>query len=242
MMKYQIDTIPVWEALEFQGNCLLCTLLAKTEAGEIGRVLGSSVMEPDVRVRTNELGICANHQRMMFQSGNRLAHALLMDTHSEQVLVKLRKLQAQANRSRDAGATALADKLRALSGCCIVCETIQTHMERYVYTLLHLWKTDPKFRRQFENPKGVCILHAADLIEASQKHLGAPQRKEFTAMCLDLLHNNLTEDEKDLKWFTQKFDYQNQDKSWGNSKNAIERTVNRLRGYCLGDVPYEKPK
>jgi len=241
-MKYQIDTIPVWEALDYQGGCMLCTLWTKTEAGEIERVLGSSVMEPGVRVRTNELGICAAHQRMMFQSGSRLAHALLMDTHSGLVLEKLEKLKTQAERGRDVNGSQLAGKLNALSSQCIVCQTIQTHMERYIYTLLYLWKTDPKFKRQFEASNGVCIPHAAALIDASQKHLNAQQRKAFTKLCLNLLYDHLREDEEDLKWFTQKFDYKNQSKPWGNSKNAIERTVNRLRGYCLGDVPYEKVK
>ncbi|MBN1777466.1 MAG: hypothetical protein JW811_05025 [Clostridiales bacterium] len=241
-MQYQIDTIPVWEALEYQGSCLLCTLHAKTEAGEIERALGSSVMEPGIRVRTNVLGICAAHQRMMFQNGNRLGHALLMDTHAEEVLKKLEKLKARSWHGRDADGKQLAGKLRALSSRCIVCETINTHMKRYVHTLLYLWKTDPKFKKQFCGSNGVCIPHAADLIEASQKHLNARQRVEFTELCLDLLYNHLAEDEKDLNWFTQKFDYKNKSKSWENSKNAIERTVNRLRGYCLGNVPYEKPK
>ena len=168
-MKYQIDTIPVWEALEYQGDCLLCTLYSKTEAGEIERTLGSSVMEPGVRVRTNELGICTKHQHMMFQNGNRLGHALLMDTHAQEVLKKLENMKTQTSRVREAYYKQLVDKLRALSSPCIVCDTIQSHMNRYVYTLLYLWKSDPKFKRQFEACKGICIPHAADLIQASQK-------------------------------------------------------------------------
>jgi len=250
-MKYQIDTIPVWEALEFQGPCMLCTLRAKTEAGEIDRVLGASVMEPDVRVKTNETGICCKHQQMMFATQNRLAHALLMDTHAMEVQKKLQKIKTQAERLRESGGkpltgrtqdTEIADKLRALTARCIVCETIATHMERYLYTLVYLWKTDPKFKQRLAQSHGLCVPHSADLIEASAKHLRAKERKEFILCCLRLVDEPLAEDEKDLLWFTQKFDYRNQDKPWGNSKSATERTVNRLRGYCLGDVPYEKPK
>ena len=250
-MRYQIDTIPVWEALEFQGDCMLCTLRAKTESGEIERALGASVMEPDVRVRTNERGICQTHQQMMLETRNRLGHALLIDTRATEVLQKLSKFKAKFQKSRKNGSSpfssrtaepAIAAALRELTAHCVVCETIQAHMERYLYTMLYLWKTEPKFQKQFAGSKGVCIPHAADLIEASAKHLNAKQRAEFTETCLIMLTERLAEDEKDLLWFTQKFDYKNQNKSWGNSKNAIERTVNRLRGYCLGDVPYEKPK
>jgi hypothetical protein len=244
-MKYQIDTIPVWEALEYKGPCLLCSLRAKTEDEEVQRALGSGVMEPDVRVRSNAVGICRAHQQMMFGTRNRLAHALLMDTHAEEVLKKLGKIKVQAGRIRESNGKpvkALADTLRDLSAHCVICENIQTHMQRYVYTLIHLWKTDTKFKRQFEQSNGICLPHAADLIEASAKHVGARERKEFIGVCLNLLCDSLVEDEKDLKWFTQKFDYRNQDKPWGNSKSAIERTTNRLRGYCLGESPYNKPK
>ena len=51
---------------------------------------------------------------------------------------------------------------------------------------------------------------------------------------LSLVKANLTQDEKDLEWFTLKFDYRNQQKPWGNSRDALERTVNRLRGLCVG--------
>ena len=36
--------------------------------------------------------------------------------------------------------------------------------------------------------------------------------------------------EKDLEWFTLKFDYRNRDKPWGNSQDAVERSVNKMRG------------
>ncbi len=250
-MKYQIDTIPVWETLEYQGPCMLCTLQAKTEAGEIERVLGASVMEPDVRVRTNESGICNKHQQMMFATQNRLGHALLMDTHAMEVVGKLNKIKDQARRMKDSGREpfaarstrdSAADKLRELTSHCVVCENLASHMQRYLYTAVYLWKNDPKFKLQFTQSKGLCIPHAADLLDAAESQLNAKDRKEFTELCLSLVTDHLAEDEKDLLWFTQKFDYRNQDKPWGNSKNATERTVNRLRGYCVGDAPYEKPK
>ena len=195
-MKYQIDTIPVWEALELRGPCPLCALHAKTEAGEIKRVLGASVMEPDVRVRTNETGICREHQRMMFAGQNRLGHALLMDTHAAEVLGKITKLQAQAETLRESGGKlferrapgqAIAVSLRTLAKDCVVCEAIDTHMARYLYTFVYLWKNDVKFQTMFRESGGVCLPHAADLIEAADDVLNAQQRKEFTGVCLRLL-------------------------------------------------------
>ena len=53
------------------------------------------------------------------------------------------------------------------------------------------------------------------------------------------LQHNLQRLEKELNWYTQKFDYRNQDAPWGDSKDALERTVNKLRGWCLGPEPME---
>ena len=53
-MRYHIDTIPVWDAMKLDGECLLCALERKTELGEAERYLGASVMEPDVRVKVND--------------------------------------------------------------------------------------------------------------------------------------------------------------------------------------------
>ena len=108
-------------------------------------------------------------------------------------------------------------------------------MERYLYTFLHLWTTDEGFRKKWEASRGVCLPHAADLLSRAQKHLGAASRQEFAQGLLSLVRANLAQDEKDLEWFTLKFDYRNQQKPWGNSRNALERTVNRLRGQCVGE-------
>ena len=48
-----------------------------------------------------------------------------------------------------------------------------------------------------------------------------------------LEQKNLERTEHDLEWFTLKFDYRNQDKPWGNSKDAVERTINKLKGRAI---------
>ncbi|NLE68688.1 MAG: hypothetical protein GX611_00720, partial [Clostridiales bacterium] len=54
-----------------------------------------------------------------------------------------------------------------------------------------------------------------------------------------LLNENLKRLEEELEWFTLKFDYRNADKPWGNSRDALERTVNKLRGWTLGPEPMQ---
>ena len=80
-MRYHIDTIPVWDAMKLDGECLLCALERKTELGEAERYLGASVMEPDTRVQVNEKGFCQHHHAMLFGMSNRLGHALMLESH-----------------------------------------------------------------------------------------------------------------------------------------------------------------
>lgn len=246
-MQYHLDTIPVWEAVELDSCCPLCALYQKCEETEIDRSLGGSVMEPDARIRVNETGICDKHHQQLFMMQNRLGHALLADSHSKELLKKLDgmdKLLPDGKRHglfgpKGEGLEGLTEAFEKLCSTCVICEDIDSHMQRYLYTFLHLWKTDTAFRKKWEGSKGVCLPHAAELLRHAQKHLNAAQQLQFAQSLLALVKENLSQDEKDLEWFTLKFDYRNHDKPWGNSRNALERTINRLRGACIAP---EKPK
>lgn len=245
-MQYHLDTIPVWEAMESKSQCPLCALYHKTERMEIERSLGGSVMEPDTRIRVNERGICEKHHQQLFFMQNRLGHALLTDSHTKEWLKKLDKLTPPVSgggggmrsffgASQDSPTAKLVSELKKLAETCVICENAQQHMNRYFYTFLHLWKTDTKFQDVWNGSTGVCLPHAAELLEHAEQQLSAAQQKELAASVLSHLRASLAQDEKDLEWFTLKFDYRNQDKPWGNSKNALERTINRLRGWCVGE-------
>ena len=82
----QIYTIPVNEAFEKSAadkscGCPFCTLFNKLEDNELELILGASMMEPDVRIRTNKEGFCRTHYDMMFARNNRLGMALTLESH-----------------------------------------------------------------------------------------------------------------------------------------------------------------
>lgn len=90
---------------------------------------------------------------------NRLGHALLTDSHSKELLKKLDKLEKQADGlpkrglfSKRTEEDELVSALRALSSGCVICEGIDSHMKRYLYTFIHLWKTDAAFVKKWEAP------------------------------------------------------------------------------------------
>ncbi len=250
-MQYHLDTIPVWEAMELSGECPLCALERKVELEEVERTLGASVMEPAERIKVNRHGICREHHVMLYAQQNRLAHALLLDSHGKERLNELLALQASAAKGvkprrglfgNRKPAHTLGAQLQALSQGCVVCDRIHEHMSRYRHTFLHLWRTDVKFHDAWLHSHGVCLKHLAGLTQSAERRLPPAQQTQLASEGLAHLTQQLANDAKDLDWFTRKFDYRNQDEPWCESKTALERMVNRLRGWCLGSEPWAKRK
>ena len=66
MIVEQIYTIPVNEAFDAAAEkpelgCPFCALYRKLQNDELDIILGASMMEPDVRIQTNEKGFCKEH-------------------------------------------------------------------------------------------------------------------------------------------------------------------------------------
>ncbi len=238
-MQYHLDTIPLWEVMERRAQCPFCALYHKNERSEIERALGGSVMEPASRIQVNERGICAEHHEQLLAQNNRLGHALLTASHCKELLKKLNRLPNGAKgvglsslwgNGGALGQDKLPEQLRAFSEGCVICDTLAGHMDRYYYTFLHLWENDGKFKALWEASPGACMPHASDLLDSAGKHLPASRQRELSASVLALLKKTLAREEKDLEYFTRQFDYRNHKKPWGTSKNALERTLRRLRG------------
>ena len=82
-MKEQIETIPVNDAFDSGDECPFCWLRRQAEQRAIRYVLGpgASYMEPDVREVTDEKGFCPEHMQKMYDYGNALGNALIMQTY-----------------------------------------------------------------------------------------------------------------------------------------------------------------
>ncbi len=257
-MRYHIDTIPVWDAIKHDGECLMCALERKTELGEAERYLGASVMEPDIRVQVNQKGFCRRHHSMLYGMSNRLGHALMLESHMietrERTAKIFRKLSEAGDALQNAGIAGKfgskgknaeaavreqAAALNELTGTCLMCDTIDENMMRYMHTFFHLYKNDTDFRTRFAKGKGVCLPHTARLLEAAPSELGAKELGEFVTMISRLQTENLDRIQEDISWFIKKFDYRFEKEDWKNSKDAVERTVNKVRGWAVGKEPCE---
>jgi len=258
-MRYHIDTIPVWDSIKLDGECFLCALRRKTELGEVDHYLGASVMEPDTRIQVNKKGFCCNHQRMLYSMDNRLGHALMLESHVDETRERLEKACKRIRSAAKGASTGsfmdrltgkapspekvMEDAVRGLAAMtesCIVCDSIADNMGRYLHTFFHLYQNDTEFRKKFENCKGMCLPHAAELLTIAPKELPASAMSAFAETVCRLEMENFDRMQEDISWFCRKFDYRYYDEPWKNSRDAVERTVNKLRGWCVGTEPNPK--
>ena len=243
-MKQHIDTAPVWESYRQDCECPLCALYAKVEAQNVDYFLGESVMEPSQRVEVNKKGFCADHFKLMYTAGNRLGLALMTHTYMKQTIAALKDNAERVRQAADAEAGKslfkrlggqkgaelgeAAREIEQIENTCLLCGRIQENMDRYMYTLLYMYKHEAEFPGLFAGSKGMCLRHYAQALEMAPKHLSGEALKKFVDTLTDLELQNLERIEGELEWFTNKFDYRNQDKPWGNSRDAVKRSINKL--------------
>ena len=65
-MADQLYTIPVNDAFDADCECPLCLLARDLEKNAIEFTMGPSYMEDDNREKTDKLGFCPKHIRMMY--------------------------------------------------------------------------------------------------------------------------------------------------------------------------------
>ena len=60
--------------------------------------------------------------------------------------------------------------------------------------------------------------------------LNEKERKEFYDVVLPMMKENISRVYEDIAWFIEKYDYKNKDADWKDSKDAIQRGMQKLRG------------
>ncbi len=222
-------TIPVNEAFDDsrehpEYGCPICSLYRKLEEDELSLILGASMMEPDIRVKTNALGFCTGHYRAMLTRKNRLGLALMLESHLDTQRAELFPEGLAALRGRDRA----YGRMRELEGSCYVCSRIEGHLSRMIETVVGLWVEDYLFRDKFAAQPHFCLPHYRRMTEYASKKLGRRERGEFLGVaerielaCYDRLR-------EDVKAFCRSFDYRFEGETTPEQKNAASRIVNFL--------------
>lgn len=249
-MKETIYTIPVNEAFDKDCECPICELRKRFEKERVDYYMGPALMEPEVRIETNKTGFCRRHFGMMYETKTaRLGLGLVIDTYLKEQTAKLVKMSGPAAASlpddirpkkslfnnpskKDAGksAEAICSYLADHESECCICKVLDYTMERYYEVFFDLYKGEKEFRDKVLAGKGFCLPDFRILLEKSAKYLGASDRSEFVTKITEIELASLDRIEKEVDWFTKKFDYRNTDAPWGNSKDAPVRSIKKITG------------
>ena len=125
---------------------------------------------------------------------------------------------------------------------CYICNRFADTYERYMDTFFFMYKKDDDFRNRIKNSKGFCLHHFGDLCEASETRLNDKEKKEFYAAMFELMEKNMARLQEDVDWLVEKFDYRNKDADWKNSKDAVQRGMQKLKGGYPADPVYKMNK
>ena len=92
-MKEVLYTIPVNEGFEAEDECPFCFMERAEEQRAIRYALGPSAtyMEPTVRAATGRVGFCRHHLKAMYDYGNNLGAAIILQTHFISLMEEVKK-------------------------------------------------------------------------------------------------------------------------------------------------------
>lgn len=253
-MKEQLYTIPLNDAINANDECPFCFIERNVEQDLLDFVLGSgsSYMESDVREATNQAGFCRYHFKKMFDYGNTLGNGWILKTH----FLHMNKQMHDQFRSFTPQKTPLMGKLKKNAAqrssigiwakeqekSCYICKRFEDTYDRYLDTFFVMYKKDGEFRSKVKNGKGFCLPHFGDLCDAAETRLNDKEKAEFYPMLFTLMEENMKRLSDDVAWLVEKFDYRNQAADWKNSKDAVQRGMQKLAGGYPADDPYKMNK
>lgn len=222
-MREDICSIPISEVFEPKDGCPVCRMNRILEEHLVDYITGAAMMEPDVRMETNEEGFCPHHYKQMLTRKNRLSVALTLETH-------LKSIQEMVTYGGKVPSKEQYARLNKAATSCFVCRKMQWAQERMMKTIFILWQKEPDFRQLYRDQPGFCLEHAEQLIRLGKKEVGRKLYPQFVSATEHVFRKGLDTIQKDVSGYCKMYDYRNAGGDWGNTKNAIERALNLLIG------------
>lgn len=248
-MKQTIEIIPVMDAFQSGDECPFCHLERMAEQRTIRFVIGpgASYMEPDVRGATDRAGFCGEHYKKLYDFGNALGNALMLQTYYAGLLEEweetvktyaMPEKRALFGKRKAEKVNAFLDWAKKRQGSCYICQRLEANMNRYYETFFALTKK-AEFRGLVNEGKGFCMRHFLELMERAEENLPNSQREWFYPTVLNQMKENLARVKGDIDWFVGMFDYRQAGADWKNSRDAVSRGMQKLKGLYPADKPYK---
>lgn len=253
-MKETLYTIPLNDAVNANDECPFCFIEREVEQDLLDFALGSgsSYMESDVREATDKAGFCRAHFKKMFDYGNTLGNGWILKTHYKRMNAEMKEQFQKFTPSKSTlkgmfkknteRVNPIGVWVEEKEKSCYICNRFADTYDRYMDTFFYMYKKDEDFRKRITSGKGFCLHHFGDLCEYSENRLSDKEKKEFYPAMFELMERNMERLSEDVSWLVEKFDYRNKDADWKNSKDAIQRGMQKLKGGYPADPPYKMSK
>ncbi len=240
-MAEQLHTIPIADAMENAGECPFCYIERRVENHSMDFVLGhgASYMEADIRDMTDQQGFCRAHFKKMFDYGNSLGNAWILKTlmlrHMNEMTKEFKAFSPSSSGKKGlfgkAGSpNSIADWIDKRESTCFICTGVEKTFQAYMKTFFTMYRDNEDFRKQVARTNGFCLTHFKTICLGADQYLNGKLREDFYDMVLDLEAENFDRVYEDITWFIEKYDYKNKDADWKTSRDAIQRTMQKLRG------------
>ena len=224
----QIYTIPVGEAFDLvkekpECGCPFCVLYKKLQNDEIDIILGASMMEPDIRIKTNREGFCLSHYNIMLRRKRMLGMGLMMESHLAEVE---KRVNGKGLFGSKAGSA--VSLMAELEESCYVCGRINKNLSAMIATAVYLFESDYDFPKRFGGAPYFCLPHYRMLLDYASRKMNKKKFSELYDVAHAIQEKYLKSLEGDVSWFCKKFDYRYDEEPWYNSKDSVQRGIKFL--------------
>ena len=228
-MRESILTIPVNEVFEPKEGCPICRMRDTVEEHICEYIMGAAMMEPDVRMETNELGFCLTHFEMLMQQNNRLSLGLMLNSYLENARKNIFE-----KKSLFFTKSAKQRKAAEIEETCFVCSKVQWGIDHMLETVFTMYLKEPKFRNLFKAQEYICVPHYKMLSIKAGEKLQKGDLASFNADLDKLLEDYIKQLNSDVNDFCNSFDYRNAGKlhtpEMEHVRSSVERSVSFLTG------------
>ena len=232
----KLEISKVHDAYREAGECPLCFLAESVEETYLRSFQHSRVMEPNVRVKTNDTGFCPIHYRKLYEGENKLGVGLMVHTHLQEKLPLIQSALESMRTGAAAGRKGVgrldqaAASLASLHDRCFICDLLRSDMDRYAFTILYLWKKDAEFLPTFRSSRGFCLPHFLVVLGTAREMLRPDRLERWLDDCIPLMTASLQVLAEDLLSFTRLHHDANRSLGTESERTALARALQKLAG------------
>ncbi|MDP4120456.1 MAG: DUF6062 family protein [Bacillota bacterium] len=228
-MREDICIIPINDVFLPKDGCPICRMHDMLEARGVEYITGSAMMEPDVRIKTNEKGFCFSHFQKMLTTGKRLPNGLLVQSHLDEIQEKYLPLNIKGKPDKKQ-----ITELNAVQKSCFICEKIEKEMEHMRSIIFSKWQSDPDFKALYSEQETFCLSHYVWLMDgAINKGVSSKILPEFYSTTATISGRVLKKLREDIAAFCGSYDYKNSGCDVEAVKDSIERSIEFLTGKTI---------